>query len=81
MGGNHHILFRPQFSVQPHVASADRLEKIVDQLGLHWDGAFFGHGHADDHLEIGRPVGPTAHIATIDADRHGWSRDWHPVPF
>ncbi|MCA0048276.1 DUF1403 family protein [Mesorhizobium sp. B283B1A] len=28
-----------QFSVQQPVASADRLEKIVSQLGLHWDRA------------------------------------------
>ncbi|TIP10651.1 DUF1403 family protein [Mesorhizobium sp.] len=28
-----------QLAVQPPAASADRLEKIVDQLGLHWDGA------------------------------------------
>ncbi|RWQ62023.1 DUF1403 family protein [Mesorhizobium sp.] len=28
-----------QLAGQPPVASADRLEKIVDQLGLHWDGA------------------------------------------
>ncbi|RUY32600.1 DUF1403 family protein, partial [Mesorhizobium sp. M7A.F.Ca.US.001.04.1.1] len=28
-----------QFSVQPAAASADRLEKIVGQLGLHWDRA------------------------------------------
>ncbi|MEW6630618.1 MAG: DUF1403 family protein, partial [Pseudomonadota bacterium] len=26
-----------QVSVQPPVANSDRLEKIVDQLGLHWD--------------------------------------------
>lgn len=28
-----------QLALQPLAASADRLEKIVDQLGLHWDGA------------------------------------------
>ncbi|PZV38839.1 DUF1403 family protein [Mesorhizobium kowhaii] len=28
-----------QLAGQPPAASADRLEKIVDQLGLHWDGA------------------------------------------
>ncbi|TPJ12256.1 DUF1403 family protein [Mesorhizobium sp. B2-7-3] len=28
-----------RLSVQPPVADSDRLEKIVDQLGLHWDGA------------------------------------------
>ncbi|TPI25022.1 DUF1403 family protein [Mesorhizobium sp. B3-2-1] len=28
-----------QLAAQPPVVSADRLEKIVDQLGLHWDGA------------------------------------------
>ncbi|WP_246674624.1 DUF1403 family protein [Mesorhizobium sp. B4-1-3] len=28
-----------QLAVQPVAAGADRLEKIVDQLGLHWDGA------------------------------------------
>ncbi|MCO5066762.1 MAG: DUF1403 family protein [Rhizobiaceae bacterium] len=28
-----------QLAVQPPIASPDRLEKIVDQLGLHWDGA------------------------------------------
>lgn len=28
-----------QLAVQPPATSADRLEKIVDQLGLHWDGA------------------------------------------
>ncbi|TPJ52387.1 DUF1403 family protein [Mesorhizobium sp. B2-6-4] len=28
-----------QFSVQPPVATADRLAKIVEMLGLHWDGA------------------------------------------
>ncbi|MER9894732.1 DUF1403 family protein [Mesorhizobium sp. M0119] len=27
-----------QLALQPPAASADRLEKIVDQLGLHWDG-------------------------------------------
>ncbi|WP_292091930.1 DUF1403 family protein, partial [Mesorhizobium sp.] len=27
-----------QLAVQPPAASADRFEKIVDQLGLHWDG-------------------------------------------
>ncbi len=27
-----------QLAMQPVVASADRLEKIVEQLGLHWDG-------------------------------------------
>ncbi|UCI10602.1 DUF1403 family protein [Mesorhizobium sp. B1-1-8] len=28
-----------QLAAQPPIANADRLEKIVDQLGLHWDGA------------------------------------------
>lgn len=28
-----------QFSVQPPAANPDRLERIVDQLGLHWDEA------------------------------------------
>ncbi|MBZ9739962.1 DUF1403 family protein [Mesorhizobium sp. CO1-1-4] len=28
-----------QLALQPSAASADRLEKIVGQLGLHWDGA------------------------------------------
>ncbi|MBZ9672527.1 DUF1403 family protein [Mesorhizobium sp. ES1-3] len=28
-----------QLAAQPPVANAERLEKIVDQLGLHWDGA------------------------------------------
>ncbi|WP_246680955.1 DUF1403 family protein [Mesorhizobium sp. B2-4-9] len=28
-----------QLSVQPPAGSADRLERIVDQLGLHWDRA------------------------------------------
>lgn len=28
-----------RLSVQPPVADSDRLEKIADQLGLHWDGA------------------------------------------
>ncbi|WP_024927414.1 MULTISPECIES: DUF1403 family protein [unclassified Mesorhizobium] len=28
-----------QLAAQPPAASADRLEKVVDQLGLHWDGA------------------------------------------
>ncbi|TGR23137.1 MULTISPECIES: DUF1403 family protein [unclassified Mesorhizobium] len=28
-----------QLAVQPPAATPDRLEKIVDQLGLHWDGA------------------------------------------
>lgn len=27
-----------QLAVQPAVANAERLEKIVDELGLHWDG-------------------------------------------
>ncbi|MGX5832433.1 DUF1403 family protein [Mesorhizobium sp. 43Arga] len=27
-----------QLALQPPIASADRLERIVDQLGLHWDG-------------------------------------------
>jgi len=40
-----------------------------------------GHGLADDHLEIRRSVGPTAHIAAIDADRHGRSGDRHLVQF
>jgi hypothetical protein len=48
--------------------------------------SFFGHGFADDHLEIGRSVGPTADIAAIDADRYRRSwigilfhSAWHPL--
>ncbi|TIW10991.1 MAG: DUF1403 family protein, partial [Mesorhizobium sp.] len=32
-----------QLAVQPAVANAERLEKIVDQLGLHWDAVALAH--------------------------------------
>ncbi|RWO82114.1 DUF1403 family protein [Mesorhizobium sp.] len=47
-----------QLAMQPPVASADRLEKIVDQLGLHWDGAALAAlcEHIDDLARSGRPA-------------------------
>ncbi|RWP46901.1 DUF1403 family protein [Mesorhizobium sp.] len=47
-----------QLALQPPAASADRLEKIVDQLGLHWDGEALANlcEHIADLAHSGRPA-------------------------
>ncbi|RTM10122.1 MAG: DUF1403 family protein [Hyphomicrobiales bacterium] len=70
-----------QLAVQPPAASAERLEKVVDQLGLHW------HGAALDDLcteaeEVARSPRPApfaaaaiaAHVVAIrpDAELFAW---------
>ncbi|RWA98683.1 MAG: DUF1403 family protein [Mesorhizobium sp.] len=56
-----------QLALQPPAASADRLEAIVDQLGLHWDGAALAdlYGEIEDVTKSLRPA-PFA-AATIAA--------------
>ncbi|RWN29986.1 MAG: DUF1403 family protein, partial [Mesorhizobium sp.] len=46
-----------QLALQPPVANAERLENIVDQLGLHWDGEALAAlcEHIDDLARSGRP--------------------------
>ncbi|MBZ9708632.1 DUF1403 family protein [Mesorhizobium sp. ESP7-2] len=70
-----------QLTLQPPVATPDRLEKAVDQLGLHWDRAAL----ADLGTEIEKAVGSTrpapfasaaiaAQVVALrpDAELFGW---------
>ncbi|MER8593470.1 DUF1403 family protein [Mesorhizobium sp. M1182] len=47
-----------QLAGQPPAATPDRLEKILDQLGLHWDGEALAGlcEHIDDLARSGRPA-------------------------
>ncbi|RWP30294.1 DUF1403 family protein [Mesorhizobium sp.] len=64
-----------QLAGQPPVASADRLEKILDQLGLHWDVEALAAlcEHIDDLARSGRPApfasaAIAAHVVTMRPD-------------
>lgn len=70
-----------QFSVQPPVVTADRLAKIVEMLGLHWDGAAL----ADLFTEVEQVAGSqrsapfaaaaiAAHVVTMrpDSELFAW---------
>ena len=54
---------------------------VTDDKAEAAGGALLGHRLADDHLEVRRPIGPAAHIAAVDADRHRRAGDRHRVPF
>ncbi|MER9977749.1 DUF1403 family protein [Mesorhizobium sp. M0085] len=64
-----------QLAAQPPVASADRLERMVDQLGLHWDGAALADLCAEIEKLAGlrRPApfaaaAIAAHVVTMRSD-------------
>ncbi|CAN7760952.1 DUF1403 family protein [Mesorhizobium sp. LjNodule214] len=70
-----------QLAGQPPVASADQLEKIVDQLGLHWDVEALAAlcEHIDDLPRSGRPApfaaaAIAAHVVAMrpDAELFAW---------
>ncbi|KAA3442012.1 hypothetical protein C7I87_32365 [Mesorhizobium sp. SARCC-RB16n] len=53
-----------QLAAHPPIAHADRLEKIVDQLGLHWDGAALADLCTQiEHLATSRRSAPFAAAA------------------
>ncbi|RUU15667.1 DUF1403 family protein [Mesorhizobium sp. Primo-B] len=67
-----------QLAGQPPVATPDRLEKILDQLGLHWDLEAICE-HIDDMARSGRPApfaaaAIAAHVVAIrpDAELLAW---------
>uniref|UniRef100_UPI001BDE352F DUF1403 family protein n=1 Tax=Mesorhizobium sp. dw_380 TaxID=2812001 RepID=UPI001BDE352F len=70
-----------QLALQPPVANAERLENIVDQLGLHWDGEALAAlcEHIDDLARSGRPApfaaaAIAAHVVAMrpDAELLAW---------
>lgn len=65
-----------QLAMQPSVAAPDRLEKIVDQLGVHWDDAALAALSAEiEKLAASqRPAPFAARVVTMrpDAELFGW---------
>ncbi|MES0069361.1 DUF1403 family protein [Mesorhizobium sp. M0074] len=64
-----------QLALQPVAASADRLERMVDQLGLHWDVEALAAvcEHIDDLARSGRPApfaaaAIAAHVVAMQSD-------------
>ncbi|MER9559477.1 DUF1403 family protein [Mesorhizobium sp. M0323] len=64
-----------QLAGQPPAASADQLEKIVDQMGLHWDVEALAAvcEHIDDLARSGRPApfaaaAIAAHVVAMQSD-------------
>ncbi|WP_136620265.1 MULTISPECIES: DUF1403 family protein [Mesorhizobium] len=57
-----------QLAAQPPAASVDRLEKIVDQLGLHWDGAALAD-LCKDIEKVAQPGRPAPFAAAAIAAR------------
>jgi hypothetical protein len=63
------------------VKASFRLLVVPDHKAKSARWALFGNRLSNDHLEICRPVSPTADITAINANRHRRARDRHLVPF